>query len=198
MKYDIVIVGLGGQGILTIGNIITQAALDNNIPAYFYPLKGMAQRGGFVKVQVRLGKKDPGPYIPAKGADLVISMERSESLKAIPYIRPGKEFLLYDQVWTPTAVMLGKEEYPSLDQVCQEIKKAKGKVLTINPDELPVYEDYPVSPNVYVIGSIMGHTGLGKLMNPDSTLSTIKNRWKKGVERNLFAFQSGMAAELSK
>ena len=197
MKYDIVIVGLGGQGLLTIGNLITLAALENDIPAYYYPLKGMAQRGGFVKVQVRLGVENPGPYIPEKAADLIISMERSESLKAISYIKPEKKFIVYDFIWSPTAVILGKEKYPTQDQVSKEIQKAQGNPLIINPAELPVYENRPIPPNVHILGSIIGHTDLGELISPDSMLATIKNRWQKGFKQNAFAFNSGMNYQFS-
>ena len=57
MKYDIYLVGVGGQGLLTIADIITAAAVQKGIPVNFYPTKGMAQRGGFVKAQVRLGRE---------------------------------------------------------------------------------------------------------------------------------------------
>jgi len=196
MKYDIVIVGVGGQGVLTIGNFIAQTALQKGIPAYYYPLKGMAQRGGFVKVQVRLGRENPGPHILPKGADLVIAMERSESLKAISDIKTGKEFILYDYVWPPTAVVLGKEPYPSQEQVREEIKKVDGKIITLIPDELPVYEGSPVPPNVYILGVIMGHTPLAEIIDPPSMLEAIKNRWEKAIEPNSFAFNSGLEAEV--
>ena len=79
-----------------------------SLPVNFYPTKGMAQRGGSVKVQVRLGRAVVGPDIPEHHADLAIAMERSEALKAIRYIKPGADFLLYGHVWEPTKVMLGK------------------------------------------------------------------------------------------
>ncbi len=92
MKFDLYLVGVGGQGVLTIGDVITEAALGSGIPANFYPTKGMAQRGGFVKAQVRLGRAMVGPQIPEKGADLAIAMELSESLRAVRFVRPGGEF----------------------------------------------------------------------------------------------------------
>ena len=73
--FDIYFVGVGGQGVLTIGEIIAEAAFRKNIPVNFYPTKGMAQRGGFVKAQLRLGRTTVGPSIPEKGADLVIATE---------------------------------------------------------------------------------------------------------------------------
>ena len=92
-RYDIYLVGVGGQGVLTIGEIITTAAFRKGIPVNFYPTKGMAQRGGFVKAQLRLGRETVGPSIPEKGADLVIATEVSETLKAVRFIKPGGDAL---------------------------------------------------------------------------------------------------------
>ncbi|MDD2569449.1 MAG: 2-oxoacid:acceptor oxidoreductase family protein, partial [Clostridia bacterium] len=59
--YDIYIVGVGGQGVLTIGDLISEAAVKANIPISFFPTKGMSQRGGLVKAQLRLCSGDVGP-----------------------------------------------------------------------------------------------------------------------------------------
>ncbi len=65
--FDLYFVGVGGQGVLTIGEIIAETAFRKGIPVNFYPTKGIAQRGGFVKAQLRLGREAPGPAIPRKG-----------------------------------------------------------------------------------------------------------------------------------
>jgi indolepyruvate ferredoxin oxidoreductase beta subunit len=192
--YDIYLVGVGGQGVLTIGDVIADAALQKGIPASFYPTKGMAQRGGFVKAQVRLGRQTVGPNIPEKGADLVIAMEVSEALKAVRFIKPGKDFVLFGHVWPPTAVMLGQAPYPSLDQVLEQIREAGGKVRYLNAEKLPLYEGAPVPPNIFVLGAALGHTGLGEVLSPPEVAHIVQSRWGKGAERNAFAFQSGLEA----
>ena len=119
ITYDIYFVGVGGQGVLTIGEIISEAAFRKGIPVNFYPTKGMAQRGGFVKAQLRLGSAAVGPTIPERGADLVVATEVSEALKAVRFVRPDGDFVLYGHVWAPTAVMLGKASYPKLEEVAE-------------------------------------------------------------------------------
>lgn len=192
--YDIYIVGLGGQGVLTIGEIISDAAFKKGIPINFYPTKGMAQRGGFVQAQLRLGCGGVGPSMPLKGADLVISMERSESLKAVRYVKSGADFLLYNSVWAPTAVMLGKAPYPALEEVWGEIEKAGGKVSCLDSKTVPEYNGKPVRENIYVLGAALGQTALKNVFEVDDIVSTIAERWPKGAEANLFAFRSGLAA----
>ena len=64
--YDIYLVGVGGQGVLTIGEIIAETAFRAGLPVNFYPTKGMAQRGGFVKAQLRIGRAHPGRRFPSR------------------------------------------------------------------------------------------------------------------------------------
>jgi len=192
--YDVYLVGVGGQGVLTIGDIVAEAALQKGIPVNYYPTKGMAQRGGFVKAQVRLGREMVGPQIPERGADLVIAMERSEALKAVRYIKPGQDFCLFGHVWQPTAVMLGKAAYPTLDQVVEQVEKSGARLHYLNPEEVPLYRGTPVPANVYVLGAVLGATGLGEVLEAAEVADLVQRRWKRGAERNRVAFEAGLAA----
>ena len=196
MIYDIYLVGVGGQGVLTIGEIITETAFRQGIPVNFYPTKGMAQRGGSVKAQLRLGRAAVGPSIPEKGADMVIATEVSEALKAVRFIKPDGDFVLFGDVWAPTAVLLGKAPYPALDQVLgavQDSLGAGGKIHYIPPERLPFYKGASIPDNVFVLGVILKQTGLRDLLTPSEVEQVLRTRWKKGLERNLFAFQAGLA-----
>jgi indolepyruvate ferredoxin oxidoreductase beta subunit len=192
--YDVYLVGVGGQGVLTIGDLIAEAALRNEIPVSFYPTKGMAQRGGAVKARVRLGREGAGPNIPEKGADLVIAMEVSEALKAVRFIKPGGDFVLFGHVWPPTAVMLGKAPYPALDQVLEQVRGAGASVHYLDPEDLPLHEGARVPANVYVLGVAAGHTGLGQLLPPSELEAAMQAKWARGTERNDRAFEAGLAA----
>jgi indolepyruvate ferredoxin oxidoreductase beta subunit len=196
ITYDIYFVGVGGQGVLTIGEIITEAAYRKGLPVNFYPTKGMAQRGGFVKAQLRLGREAPGPAIPEKGADLVIATEVSEALKAVRFVKPEGDFVLYAHVWAPTAVMLGKAPYPNLDEVAEAAFAALddgSRFIAIPPDVLPLYEGAPVADNIFTLGVVLGRTRLGKLLSPAEVEDVVRGRWKRGVERNMLAFAAGLA-----
>jgi indolepyruvate ferredoxin oxidoreductase beta subunit len=194
-QFDVYLVGVGGQGILTIGEIIAGSAFHMGVPVNFYPSKGMAQRGGFVKAQLRIGRAKAGPNIPEKGADLVISTELSETLKAVRFIRPGGEVLLFGHVWAPTEVVLGKAAYPKPEQVLDQISRAGGRAYYIEPSSLPSYESAPVPDNIYVLGAALGQTRLGQVLSTADVANIVRNRWKKGAERNLFAFQQGLRAQ---
>jgi indolepyruvate ferredoxin oxidoreductase, beta subunit len=194
--YDIYLVGVGGQGVLTIGEIITETAFRAGLPVNFYPTKGMAQRGGFVKAQLRIGRATPGPAIPEQGADLVIATEVSEALKAVRFVKPGGDFVLFASVWEPTAVMLGKASYPELEAVVEQVKTAGGRPVVIDPYKLPLFKGQPVPDNVYTLGVAATQTKLGKIVSADAMAQVIAGRWKRGAARNLFAFNqaAGVAA----
>ena len=188
---DIVLIGVGGQGVVTLGDLITRAALAADVPVSYVPSKGMAQRGGFVKIEIRLGRETAGPRVPEHGADLVVSMERSEALKGLQYIRPDGQFILYDHVWEPTGVMLGEDDYPSQESVLESLSRAVSNVLVLNPDERPMFDDRFVTANVFTLGAMFGTPVLRELIDPRTIESVLLQRWPKASEANLAAFHSG-------
>jgi indolepyruvate ferredoxin oxidoreductase, beta subunit len=191
MNYDIFFAGVGGQGILTIGEVLAEVAYYKGIPANFYPSKGMAQRGGFVKAQLRLGRENVGPNIPQRGADMVIAMEQSESLKAIPFIKPGGDFVLYADIWAPTAVSLGKAAYPTLAQITEQVQLAGARMVLIDPKSLPEFSGEPVRANLFILGVVMSQTNLKSFLNSEDVEHIIRTRFKRGVEMNSYAYNSG-------
>jgi indolepyruvate ferredoxin oxidoreductase beta subunit len=191
MRYDIFFVGVGGQGILTIGEILAEVAHQKGVPVSFYPSKGMAQRGGFVKAQLRLGDEHTGPNISQRGADLVVAMEQSEALKAIPFIKTGGDFVLYADIWAPTAVSLGKAPYPTLAQVAEQITAAGARLVTVDPVRLPNFAGEPVRPNLFVLGVMVGQTSLRDWVGDQDVEHVIQTRFKRNIEANLFAYHAG-------
>jgi indolepyruvate ferredoxin oxidoreductase beta subunit len=184
---DIFLIGVGGQGLLTIGEVIADAAVALDLPVCFYPYKGMAQRGGLVKAQLRLGRATVGPNIPPRGADLVIAMEVSEALRAIRALRPDGEFLLFGERWLPTAVMLGKAAYPALETVLEQVRAAGGHPVYLSPDSLPA----GLPANLFVLGAAVGRTRLGNVLPAAAVEEAIRRRWPRDPERNLTAFRAG-------
>ena len=193
-SYDVYLVGVGGQGVLTIGDLIAEAALREGLPVNFYPTKGMAQRGGSVTVQVRLGLEIVGAQIPEGKADLAIAMEQSEALKAIRYVKPGGEFLLYGHVWEPTKVMLGRADYPTLGDVRKEIRKAEAAVVYVDPKSLPERNGGRLPANIYVLGAALGGTRLGEVLPPAAVEAVVTSRWERYAAVNEAAFEAGLEA----
>jgi indolepyruvate ferredoxin oxidoreductase beta subunit len=196
MDYDIYLVGVGGQGVLTIAELVAEAAGIFGLPVNYYPTEGMAQRGGFVKAQVRIGRKVIGPNIPEGGADLVIAMEVSEALKALRFIRKGADFFLCGQIWAPAAVMLGKASYPDNEQVLVKIRD-QAKLFYLDAANLQDLVLKNLSENLFALGAVVQNTGLGKVLPVDIFQKAIAQRWIKDSLRNQQSFLEGMAVEIS-
>lgn len=194
--YDIYIVGVGGQGVLTIADIITLTAAKNGIDVNYYPTKGMAQRGGFVKAQLRLGRKADtfGPSISEGGADLVVSMELCETLRAIRYAKPGADYIVLGNKWEPTDVMLGKADYPSRETVLEEIRKYGGNVNYIDPKEVPSF----ARDNLFTLGCVFAQSKLDEIFSQEQIETVIADRWPKVSEGNLKTFRAGIEAAVEK
>lgn len=196
IEYNIYLVGVGGQGVLTIGDLIAEAAMQSGLPVNLYPTKGMAQRGGSVTVQVRLGREVVGPQIPEGEADLVIAMERSEALKGVRYVKPDGDFLLYGRVWEPTKVMLGKADYPTLSQVREKVVQAEADLYYLDPQSLPQRNSAPLPANIYVLGAALGCTELGRILDADAVARVVTARWAKYAAVNGAAFRAGLEVKI--
>ena len=191
MTCDILLLGVGGQGVVTLGDLLARAALAADVPMSFVPTKGMAQRGGFVKAEVRLGHRTAGPRIATGGADLVLSMERSEALKGLPFVSRSGRTVLYDHVWEPTGVQLGDDAYPSRDDVVARVADRCDEIVLLNPAERPEFGGAPVVANIYALGALAGADRLRKLIDSRVLEQTVVDRWPKAAEANLAAFQAG-------
>lgn len=188
---DIVLVGVGGQGILTIGELLLSAALAAGVPASFAPTKGMAQRGGFVKAELRLGRAMAGPRVAPGQADLVLATERSEALRGIPYVRRGGHVVLYDDVWAPTGVMLGKAAYPERDAVLAAIEASGARPILLLPSAIPTVGGKPAAANVVVLGAACATPALSALLDAAAVEEAVAARWAKAAAANVAAFRIG-------
>jgi indolepyruvate ferredoxin oxidoreductase beta subunit len=195
MSCDLVLIGVGGQGILTIGEILLEAALDVGLGASFLPTKGMAQRGGFVVAELRLGESGGGPRVAEGTAALVISMERSEALKGIRYVRPGGIFFLYDHVWAPTGVLLGRDAYPAYGDVMAQIEASGAELRTLRPESRPTIGNRPVAANIYVLGAVMASPAMEPMLAADAVEEAIARRWPRAADSNRTAFRAGLSTD---
>lgn len=89
-----VIVGTGGQGQITLLQLVAQAALEEGCDIKTSELHGLSQRGGSVEVHLRFGKKINSPLISPGKADLILGLEMQETLRAVPYSNPRTNFLI--------------------------------------------------------------------------------------------------------
>ncbi|MDR2144424.1 MAG: indolepyruvate oxidoreductase subunit beta [Treponema sp.] len=118
IKQDIILAGVGGQGVLSIAAIIARAAAASGFAVRQSEVHGMAQRGGAVLAHLRLSDKTiAGDLVPRGGADLIISMEPLESLRYLSWLSPG------GAVVTAAEPVINIPDYPDLAEVQAAVKR---------------------------------------------------------------------------
>jgi len=118
MKYDVILAGVGGQGVLSVASIIAKAAMDDGLEVRQSEVHGMAQRGGEVLAHLRISKKAiAGDLVPKGGADLIIAMEPLEGLRYVSYLKPGGILV------TAAEPFINMSNYPDINEVHASVKR---------------------------------------------------------------------------
>ncbi len=183
---NVLICGVGGQGILLSSDLLAQAALNQGYDVKKAEVHGMAQRGGSVVSHIRFSNKVYSPLIPEGRADFILSFEEMETLRYINFLSP-KGMVIFDKFRFPPLSVLAKEaEYPA--DIEERIKR-----ITRNYSILPAYKIATELGNPRVQNVIF----LGALSN---FLDISYDNWKKAMRRlikpqylklNLKAFRKG-------
>jgi indolepyruvate ferredoxin oxidoreductase, beta subunit len=134
--FNIYLAGVGGQGIGMLSEIIVRAADHAGLPVRSVDTHGLAQRGGVVVSQVRIGVKVFTPLIPAHGAHLVVALERHEALRALNQAAmQGGTLVYYDTVWQPLPVRLKEAAEITAEAVASACRQKSVKLFRIRrPD----------------------------------------------------------------
>ncbi len=136
--FNIYLTGVGGQGIGLISEIILRAVDHGGHPVKSVDTHGLAQRGGIVVSQIRFGEAVFSPLISAGQADLVISLERHEALRAAgTVLKDNGNLIYYNTVWQPLSVRLNETAETTEDDI-QAICRERGiRVLSVFHENLP-------------------------------------------------------------
>jgi indolepyruvate ferredoxin oxidoreductase, beta subunit len=147
MKSDIILSGVGGQGILSIAATIGMAAIENHLHLKQAEVHGMSQRGGAVQSHLRISEKEiASDLIPLGKADLIISVEPMESLRYLPW--------LSEEGWlvTNTTPFVNITDYPDMKELLAEIEKFPHHI-AINANEIARQVKSPRSSNIVMLGA---------------------------------------------
>jgi indolepyruvate ferredoxin oxidoreductase, beta subunit len=132
-QFNIIICGVGGQGLITMTKILAIAAKEEGYEAKTSELHGLAQRGGSVETHIRFGKKIYSPLVKAGGADLIIALEAQEALKASFYAskKTGTVFLI-NKFLTPII----EQELIPLEKISKILEDFSKKILIVPATEI--------------------------------------------------------------
>jgi len=147
MKSDIILSGVGGQGILSIAAVVGMAALENHLYIKQAEVHGMSQRGGAVQSHLRISEKEiASDLIPEGSADIIISVEPMESLRYLPWLSKNGWLV------TNTTPFVNIPDYPDLKELLTEIEKLSNHI-AIDADEIGRQVKSPRSSNMVMLGA---------------------------------------------
>jgi len=188
---NVVVAGVGGQGVILFAAALANAALMSDLDASVSEIHGMAQRGGSVISHVRIGERIYSPTIPEGGADVIIGLEPLEALRSLPFSNERTLALLNTRRIVPIAALLRGPKYPELEEILGILKRFCGSVLAIDAPELAKRCGSARAENMVMLGAL---AGLGILPIPiESFERGIGETVPRGsLERNLEAFKLGV------
>lgn len=189
---NILVVGIGGQGVMTATEILAEAAIALGHDAKKTEVAGMAQRGGVVSSHLRFGQRVLSPQIAPGEADVLLAFEAAEGLRWQHMLRPGAIALVNNSRFVPPVVELGLFDYPE-DPVGQ-MKAAGTHVVAFDATTIALDLGDIRLGNTVMLGAIADHLPFPA----DSLLACVLKRFeKKGarmVDLNQKAFAAGRAA----
>ena len=185
MKTDIILSGVGGQGILSIGVVIGEAALKEGLYMKQSEVHGMSQRGGEVQSHLRLSDQPiASDLIPMGQADLIISLEPMESLRYLPYL--NKEGWLV----TNSVPFINITNYPEIGKIHDELAKLPRKVL-LDVESIAKKVGSALTANMVMLGAATPFLGIEYAQIAEGIRSIFARKGVEIVEMNLKALKAG-------
>jgi len=185
MKTDIILAGVGGQGILSIAAILGAAALSENLYLKQAETHGMSQRGGEVVSHLRISDEPIySDLIPLASAELILSVEPLESLRYLPYIK--KEGCLV----TNTTEFRNIPNYPNLESTFRELT-SKLKVVQIDADKMAIEAGNPKASNMVMLGAASPFIHISEEIILKAIETVFFSKGPRVVESNIQAFEAG-------
>ncbi len=185
MKKDIILAGVGGQGILSIAAIIGSAALENGLHLKQAEVHGMSQRGGDVQSHLRISDQPiRSDLIPEGRADLILSVEPMEALRYLPY--------LAEEGWliTNTKPYLNIPDYPEYEDMLLEINTLP-KQIAFDADKIAKDIGSPRSMNMVMLGAGSAFLELPFEKLEEGVKTIFGKKGEKVVNSNLEAIRAG-------
>lgn len=193
MKIDIILAGVGGQGILSIASVIGAAAVNTGLYLKQAEVHGMSQRGGDVQSNLRLSDKEiASDLIPMGKADMIISVEPMESLRYLP--------MLSETGWliTNTQPFINIPNYGNVEDVIGEINKLKNKI-AIDADQIAKDLGSPRSANMVILGAASPFINMDYKSLEDAIVAMFSRKGQEIVDVNIACLRAGRAfAEANK
>ena len=191
-NFDILIVGVGGQGVLLASEIISEVAMKSGLDVKKSEVHGMSQRGGVVSSHVKIAPRVYSPTIHYGQADVVIAFEQAEGLRAVDWMRSDGISIFSETTQVPAIVTSSKKfSYP--DDSIAEIRKKTDRIIAVPADKIAGELGNPRLVNTILLGALSNYLPF----DMDLWTAVIKAKVKaKFIDVNLAAFDRGRQIRL--
>lgn len=192
-NYAILIVGVGGQGVLLASEIISEAAMRFGFDVKKSEVHGMSQRGGIVSSHIKMSKKVFAPTIRYGQADILISFEKAEGLRALDWMKKDGVAIVSQTELIPAIVTSTKGlNYP--ENPFDKMREKANRVIAADADKIASELGNPRLVNTILLGILSNYMPFPE----DLWIEVIRNRVKERfVEINIQAFNRGREIKLS-
>jgi indolepyruvate ferredoxin oxidoreductase beta subunit len=185
---NILLVGVGGQGILLASEILAEAFMLAGFDVKKSEIHGMSQRGGSVVSHVRFGKKVFSPVVPEGEGDILFGFELLETYRYLPLLKPGATVVANDYKIAPPSVLLGQAVYPSA--LPEKIKTAFSDFMLVDGQGLALQAGDVRAANTVMLGAVSRQLDISDEVWQQALEKMVP---KKALEINLKAFAMGRA-----
>lgn len=186
MKKDIILAGVGGQGILSIAAIIGMAAVNSGLYLKQAEVHGMSQRGGDVSSNLRLSSLPIfSDLIPYGGADIILSVEPMESLRYLPWLAPDGWLI------TNTAPHVNIRNYPDMNKIMEEVGKMPNQI-AFDADQIAKDIEARKSANIVMLGAAVPFLGITVEALEASIEFIFKSKGADIIKQNKDALHKGL------
>jgi indolepyruvate ferredoxin oxidoreductase beta subunit len=186
MESNFYLIGVGGQGVIRLGQIIADYGLKKGEKVKFFKEVGMAQRGGPVHCEVRIGNVF-GSRIPPLSSDIIVVMELSEGLKSLEFVKPGGTVILNRKRVYPIGLMAHPEKYPQDEEITRLFKEAKAKIIRIDAGKIASEVGLPIAENIVLLGVLSSISSFDK----EFVINILKKHIPRELDKNIDAFRVG-------
>lgn len=188
-ECDIVIVGVGGQGVILISDILGRAAVRAGKPVRGAETHGMAQRGGSVVNYTRIGCRF-SPMVPSGGADVLLALEPAEALRFGHYLSRKGIALVNTLPVLPITVTTGKASYPPVDEILSPLREVCKEVRPMDATSLAKTAGTAQAMNVVMLGALSKYIPLPEKLLLDTLCDVVPRKY---LDVNKSAFALGKA-----
>ena len=188
MKCDIVLAGVGGQGVLSMAAIIGRAAMIEKLHAKQSEVHGLAQRGGAVQAHLRLSDRPiESDLIPLGTADLILSLEPVEGLRYLPYLSPTGSLV------TAANAFVNIPDYPDLDEVLRKVRSLP-RAVVVEAERFAEEAGDRLAVNTVMVGAAARSLPLKPESLESAVVQTFTPKGEQTLQVNLAAFRAGAKA----